>query len=103
MIKKFLSITTALVLVGGFSTTSLAPAQAASCIKVKSVIGKNYQTAQDIWRAQGLWVVPAKDGRGLGRTPWLDRNWWVISQSPKAGTCVKKNSDVRATILKYTD
>ena len=101
--KKFVSITTALVLFGGFSSITLAPAQAASCIKVKSVVGKNYQTAQDIWRAQGLWVVPAKDGKGWGRASWLDRNWKVISQSPKAGTCVKKNSDVRATIVKYTD
>ena len=101
--KKLVSIAAALVLVGGFTSISIAPAQAASCIKVKSVVGKNYQTAQDIWRAQGFWVVPAKDGKGWGRTSWLDRNWKVIGQTPKAGACVKKNSDVRATIVKYTD
>ena len=101
--KRLLSITSAVVLVAGFSSFSFAPAQAASCIKVKSVVGKNYQTAQDIWRGQGLWVMPAKDGKGWGRMSWSDRNWKVIAQSPKAGTCVKKNSNVRATIIKYTD
>lgn len=101
--KKILSVASAVVLVAGFSTFSYSSAQAASCVKVKSVVGKNYQTAQDIWRGQGLWVMPAKDGKGLSRTSWSDRNWKVIGQSPKAGTCVKKNSNVRATIIKYTD
>ena len=81
-----------------------APASyAAACVRVKSVVGKNYQTAQDIWRAQGFTVLPAKDGKGLGRLAWNDSNWKVISQSPKANTCVKKYSSVRATIVKYTD
>ena len=101
--KKFVSLISAFVLIAGFSTIAAAPAQAASCVKVKSVVGKNYQTAQDIWRGQGLWVVPAKDGKGWGRTSWLDRNWKVIGQTPKAGACVKKNSNVKATIVKYTD
>lgn len=101
--KKVVSLISAFVLVAGFSTMALVPVQAASCVTVKNVVGKNYQTAQDIWRAQGFWVVPAKDGRGWGRTSWLDRNWKVIGQSPKAGACVKSNSDVRATIIKYTD
>ena len=101
--KKLLSISTAVLLVAGFSSLASSSAQAASCIKVKSVVGKNYQTAQDIWRGQGLWVMPAKDGKGLFRTSWSDRNWKVIGQTPKAGTCVKKNSNVKATIVKYTD
>jgi beta-lactam-binding protein with PASTA domain len=101
--RRFISLLAAVILIGGFSTSGFAPAQAAPCVKVKNVVGQNYQTAQNIWRAQGLWVVPAKDGKGWGRTSWMDRNWKVVGQSPKAGTCVKKNSDVRATIVKYTD
>ena len=81
----------------------VSPVEAASCVKVANVVGKNYQTAQDIWRSQGFWVSPAKDGLGLGRISWKDKNWKVIGQSPKAGTCAKKNSNVRATIVKYTD
>ncbi len=82
---------------------SAPPAQAASCVKVASVIGKNYQRAQDIWRAQGFVVSPARDGMGLDRLAWIDSNWKVISQTPRAGTCLKKYSSVRATIIKYTD
>ncbi|MBJ7281402.1 MAG: PASTA domain-containing protein [Rhodoluna sp.] len=102
MNKKFLIAAAALTLVG--STLSFGQtAQAATCVKVKSVIGKNYQTAQDIWRAQGFAVLPAKDGTGRGRSAWIDSNWFVTGQTPKAGSCVKKYSGVRATILKYTD
>jgi len=101
--KKKIAIFAATAMTLGLFAAPVSPAMAASCIKVKNVVGKNYQTAQDIWRAQGLWVVPAKDGKGLGRISWKDSNWKVIGQSPKANTCVKKNSDVRATIIKYTD
>lgn len=79
------------------------PANAASCIKVKNAVGGNYQKAQDMWRAQSFAVLPAKDGKGLFRLSWSDKNWKVIAQTPKAGTCVKRNSNVRATIIKYTD
>ena len=101
--KKSLSIAGALLLSAALLAAPTSPAQAASCVKVKNVVGKNYQTAQDIWRAQGFFVMPAKDGRGLGRISWMDRNWKVIRQTPAAGKCVKKYSDVRATIIKYTD
>ena len=93
------ALLSASVLFGG----SASPVQAASCVKVANVVGKNYQTAQDIWRGQGFSVSPAKDGLGLGRLSWKDKNWKVIGQSPKAGACVKKYSNVRATIVKYTD
>jgi beta-lactam-binding protein with PASTA domain len=102
MNKRFIVAASALALVGaslGFTQT----AQAASCVVVKNVVGKNYQTAQDIWRAQGFAVLVAKDGMGYGRLAWVDSNWKVIAQSPKAGTCAKKYSGVRATIIKYTD
>jgi beta-lactam-binding protein with PASTA domain len=99
---------TSLVLVAALAlATSIAgtavPANAASCVKIKNAVGGNYQTAQDIWRAQSFAVLPAKDGKGLFRLSWSDKNWKVIAQTPKAGTCVKKNSSVRATIIKYTD
>jgi hypothetical protein len=87
--------------------TALGQAQsaptAAKCVKVKNVVGKNYQTAQDIWRAQGFSVLVAKDATGRGRLPWIDSGWFVTAQFPKAGVCAKKNSGVRATVKKYTD
>ena len=101
--KKKLFIASAVLALVGSSFTFAQSSQAAGCVVVKNVIGKNYQTAQDIWRAQGFVVLPAKDGLGLGRLAWIDSNWKVINQSPKAGTCAKKYSSVRATILKYTD
>ena len=101
--KKSLSITGAILLTIALAIAPTNVAQAASCVKVKNVVGKNYQAAQDIWRAQGFYVMPAKDGKGRGRISFLDRNWKVIAQTPKANKCVAKYSDVRATIVKYTD
>jgi len=103
LMKRKLVIASAVLALVGPSLAFSQSAQAASCVKVKSVIGKNYQTAQDIWRAQGFAVLPAKDGKGWGRIAFIDSNWKVINQTPKAGTCAKKYSGVRATIIKYTD
>ena len=75
----------------------------AKCVVVKRAVGRDYQTAQDIWRGQGLVVLTAKDALGRGRFPFIDSNWVVLAQAPKAGTCVKKNSSIRATVKKYTD
>ncbi len=94
-----------------WGTSNISPAsahseskpQANKCVVVKNVVGKNYQKAQDIWRAQGFLVLPAKDATGQGRSPWIDSSWFVTAQKPAAGTCVKKNSGVRATVKKYTD
>lgn len=102
MKKTSLALAVALALATSISGAAL-PANAASCIKVKNAVGGNYQTAQDVWRAQSLVVLPAKDGKGLFRLSWSDKNWKVIAQTPKAGSCVKKNSSIRATIIKYTD
>ena len=101
--KKIVLAATAVLALTGATLGLTQSAQAASCVVVKNVVGKNYQTAQDIWRAQGFAVLPATDGKGYGRLAWIDSNWKVIGQSPKAGACVKKNSGVRATIIKYTD
>jgi hypothetical protein len=100
--KTSLALVAALALATSIAGSTI-PANAASCIKVKNVVGENYQKAQDIWRAQSFTVLPAKDGKGLSRISWSDKNWKVTAQTPKAGTCLKKNSSVRATIIKYTD
>ena len=99
MKKTSLVLVAALALATSIAGTTMS-ANAASCIKVKNVVGMNYQKAQDVWRAQSFAVLPAK---GLSRLSWSDKNWKVIAQTPKAGTCLKKNSSVRATIIKYTD
>jgi beta-lactam-binding protein with PASTA domain len=106
--KLFVVLLGALFAVSTLNVPSAIAAPAAlpaagKCVVVKNVVGKNYQKAQDIWRAQGFWVKPALDATGQGRSPWIDSGWFVTAQSPKAGTCVKKGSNVRATVKKYTD
>ena len=76
---------------------------APSKVKVPEGVGLNYQLAQDKWRAAGLIVMPAIDALDLDRMPWLDENWVVVSQSPKAGKRVKEGSEITATIKKNTD
>jgi beta-lactam-binding protein with PASTA domain len=66
-------------------------------------VGKDYQTAQDIWRVAGLHVAPAHDATGAHRLPVLDSNWVVLSQNPKAGMKVDVGSFITATVKKYTD
>jgi hypothetical protein len=92
----------AVVAAAGGSASAYQPT-ATKCVKVKNVVGKNYQKAQDIWRAQGFTVLVAKDATGANRLAWLDSNWYVVGQTPKAGKCVKRGSGVRASIKKYTD
>ncbi len=75
----------------------------ATIVKVPDAVGKNYQLAQDMWRAAGLVVMPATDALDLGRYAFIDENWVVVSQSPKDGTKVEAGSDITATIKKYTD
>jgi beta-lactam-binding protein with PASTA domain len=72
-------------------------------IVVPDAVGKNYQQAQDLWRAAGLIVMPADDATGANRIPILDSNWYVVAQSPAAGSKVAYNSEITATIRKYTD
>jgi len=103
LMKNKVLVAAAILALLGSGLGMAQSAQAASCVVVKNAIGKNYQSAQDLWRGQGLAVLVAKDGLGLGRFAWIDRNWKVINQSPRAGTCVKKYSGIRATIIKYTD
>ena len=66
------------------------PQPAAAKVTVPNGVGKDYQTAQDLWRAAGL-------------LPIIDSNWVVLSQIPKAGTKVESGSTITATVKKYTD
>jgi len=72
-------------------------------IKVPSAVGKDYQSAQDLWRGLGLVVGVAKDATGAHRIPILDSNWVVVSQEPAAGTEVAQGTVITATVKKYSD
>lgn len=74
-----------------------------STIEVPDAVGKDYQTAQDLWRTAGLTVMPAEDALGLDRIPLIDSNWVVVSQEPQAGSVVGRNSTITATVKKFTD
>lgn len=76
---------------------------AAGKVKVPNGVGKDYQSAQDAWRAAGLVVMPGIDATGANRLMVLDSNWVVISQNPAAGTKVEDGSEITATVKKYTD
>jgi hypothetical protein len=85
------------------STPAAPPTVAAAKIKVPNGVGKDYQTAQDLWRAAGLHVAPATDATGAHRLPIIDSNWVVLSQDLKAGSSVPSDSFITATVKKYTD
>jgi beta-lactam-binding protein with PASTA domain len=65
--------------------------------------GKNYQEAQDLWRAAGLTVLPATDATAAHRLPLIDSNWVVMAQDLKPGTKVTEGASITATVKKYTD
>jgi len=83
--------------------TPAAATTAASMIVVPNGVGKDYQTAQDLWRGAGLHVLPATDALGLHRLPIIDSNWVVVSQDLKAGSKVPADSLITATVKKFTD
>ena len=89
------------------SVPSVAPTEepqpAPSKVTVPNGVGRDYQTAQDLWRAAGLVVLPATDALGANRLPVIDSNWVVLSQSPKAGSSVESGASITATVKKYTD
>jgi len=79
------------------------PAVEAANIKVPNGVGKDYQSAQDLWRAAGLHVAPATDATGAHRLPVIDSNWVVLSQDLKAGSTVPADTFITATVKKYSD
>lgn len=89
------------------TTTVMAPPAAAAThpktTKVPNGVGMNYQAAQDLWRGNGLVVLPAIDALGAHRLPVIDSNWVVLAQDLKAGSTVDWGSSIRATVKKYTD
>lgn len=70
-------------------------------VKVENVVGLDYQTAQDIWRAQGLVVLPATDATGQGRWAFIDSNWIVVGQDISPGTKVEVGTPITASIKKF--
>lgn len=70
---------------------------------VPNGVGKDYQSAQDLWRAAGLVVGIAHDATGAHRLPFIDSNWLVLSQDPPAGQKVDKGSLIVASVKKFTD
>lgn len=53
---------------------------------VPDVVGQDHQLAQDKLQAAGFYALSEEDATGQGRALVLDRNWTVVSQSPRAGT-----------------
>lgn len=93
---------------GAASTEPATPegttrAPEAAEIEVPRGVGLDYQSAQDLWRAAGLHVAPAKDATGANRIPVIDSNWIVVSQDPKAGSMVEAGSFITATVKKDSD
>jgi hypothetical protein len=63
-------------------------------IRVPNVVGKDHQLAQDTMQAAGLYNLSEEDATGQGRMLLFDRNWTVVSQSPKAGTRVGEDATI---------
>jgi len=101
--------TTATAAADGASTAQdsdsedVTPAADPDTVVVADMIGQNYQDAQDVWRASGLFVLPADDATGANRLPFIDSNWYVVDQTPPGGTTVPSGSNVKATVKKYSD
>jgi hypothetical protein len=66
-------------------------------IRIPNVVGKDHQLAQDTMQAAGLYALVEEDASGQDRLLLIDRNWTVVSQSPKAGSEV---SDATAITLR---
>jgi len=45
-------------------------------------------------QAGGLYNLAEEDATGQGRALLIDRNWTVVSQSPKAGTQVDEDQTI---------
>jgi hypothetical protein len=72
-------------------------------ITVPNEVGKNHQAAQDDLQAHGLFNLSEEDATGQGRMLILDRNWVVVSQSPKPGARVNEDATITLRSKKYTD
>ncbi len=79
------------------------PADNSGTFRVPDGVGMNYQDAQDLWRSQGLVVLPAEDATGANRMPMIDSGWVVLGQDPKPGTPAKDGDSITAVVKKYSD
>lgn len=70
-------------------------------ITVPDVVGKDHQAAQDRMQEAGLFALAEEDATGQGRMLLLDRNWTVVSQSPRAG--IKVSEDQTITLKSKKD
>lgn len=71
-----------------------AAATSGAAITVPDVVGKDHQLAQDTMQAAGLYALAEEDATGQGRALLFDRNWTVVSQSPKAGSKVSEDATI---------
>lgn len=72
-------------------------------ITVPNVVGKIHQDAQDTMQAAGLFNLAEEDATGQGRMLIIDRNWRVVSQSPRPGSRVSEDTTVTLRSKKLTD
>ncbi|MDP2711044.1 MAG: PASTA domain-containing protein [Solirubrobacteraceae bacterium] len=69
-------------------------AKPSNTIVVPDVVGKDHQLAQDTMQAAGLYMLAEEDATGQGRALVWDRNWTVVSQSPKLGGRVAPDTTI---------
>lgn len=70
------------------------PEAPARRVRVPNVVGMNHQAAQNRMQAAGLYMLDEEDATGAGRMLLYDRNWVVVSQSPRPGARVREDRPV---------
>lgn len=61
---------------------------------VPDVVGMNHQAAQDAMQEAGFYNLTEEDATGQGRMLIMDRNWVVVSQSPKGGAKATEDTTI---------
>lgn len=70
---------------------------------VPNVVGMNHQAAQDAMQEAGFYNLTEEDATGQGRMLIMDRNWVVVSQSPKGGAKVSEDKKIVLRSKKLDD
>jgi hypothetical protein len=81
--------------------TDTLPSEASVKGLVPNVECRDLQTAQDMLRSAGYYILIPKDGLGQGRFPLLDRNWIVVGQSAPPGSHLEWSAQIELTVVKY--
>jgi hypothetical protein len=63
-------------------------------VRIPNVVGQDHQLAQDTLQSAGLYNLSEEDATGQGRALLFDRNWVIVSQSPKAGRRVSPDTTI---------